>query len=259
MIGRRPLTPVTAAACMALALVVSACSRDGATTGPTQGSGKDYAANLRLVSGDQQLGAVALPLSLPIVVKVVDAGGQPVQGAAVAFSVRAGGGSINPAANVSDASGLVTSTWTLGTTLGANKAVAILTNNFVLDSTTKRLHLIDLDEGGIYDAPRRNLSTDRHGGKWFSALQYPNLLRHDNRELYTKVQFAAAVLALAPESAWDCEHVDLVKQAKVLGEYFLAKDTSNAKPRHESFREEGICDMIKKMDEMVNKFLGVDV
>lgn len=136
MIGRRPLTPVTAAACIALALVVSACSRDGATTGPTQGSGKDFAANLRLVSGDQQLGAVALPLSLPIVVKVVDAGGQPVQGAAVAFGVRAGGGSINPAANVSDASGLVTSTWTLGTTLGANKAVAILTNNFLLDSTT---------------------------------------------------------------------------------------------------------------------------
>lgn len=136
MPGRMKTSPVSAAACVALAVMAAACNPDSATTGPSGLQPKDFAANLRLVSGDQQLAPIGSALALPIVVKVVDAGGQPVQGASVAFSVRAGGGSINPAANVSDGNGIVASTWTLGTSLGANKAVAILTNNFVLDSTT---------------------------------------------------------------------------------------------------------------------------
>ena len=136
MPGRMKTSPVSAAACVALAVLAAACNPDSATTGPSGLQPKDFAANLRLVSGDQQIGPLGSSLALPIVVKVVDAGGQPVQGAAVAFSVMAGGGSINPAANVSDGNGIVASTWTLGTSLGENKAVAILTNNFVLDSTT---------------------------------------------------------------------------------------------------------------------------
>jgi alpha-tubulin suppressor-like RCC1 family protein len=136
MNGRRPLSPVPAAAWVVLALVAGACSRDSATTGPSHVVGKDFAANLRLVSGDQQVGAIASALVQPVKVKVVDAGGQPVQGATVTFSVRAGGGSINPAANISDATGIVSSVWTMGTTLGAAKVVALLTNSFVLDSTT---------------------------------------------------------------------------------------------------------------------------
>lgn len=119
-----------------MALVATACNRDSATTGPSGKVGKDFAANLRLISGDQQVGPLGAALTQPVVVKVVDAGGQAVQGATVTFSVRAGGGSINPAANVSDAAGLVSSTWTMGNTLGAGKVVALLTNNFVLDSTT---------------------------------------------------------------------------------------------------------------------------
>lgn len=134
MLGRNRFSRRTAIACAALALVASACGREGATTGPSGTTSKDFAANLRLVSGDQQLGAMGSALSQPIVVKVVDAGGQPVTGAAVTFSVRAGGGSINPAANISDANGLVSSTWTMGTSLGENKAVALLTNQFLLDS-----------------------------------------------------------------------------------------------------------------------------
>ena len=134
MLGRTRFSRRSAIACTALALAAAACNRDSATTGPSGSTSKDFAANLRLVSGDQQLGAMGSALSQPIVVKVVDAGGQPVTGAAVTFSVRAGGGSINPAANVSDANGLVSSTWTMGTSLGENKAVALLTNQFLLDS-----------------------------------------------------------------------------------------------------------------------------
>jgi alpha-tubulin suppressor-like RCC1 family protein len=86
------------------------------------------------VDGDQQIGAVAAALTKQLVVKVIDANGLPVEGATVTFNVRGGGGSVNPPANTSSQSGLVSATWTLGTALGANKVVAILTNNYVLDS-----------------------------------------------------------------------------------------------------------------------------
>jgi alpha-tubulin suppressor-like RCC1 family protein len=136
MLGKRHFSTGSAAAFMALALAATACNPDSATTGPSGLVSKDFAANLRLVSGDQQSGPLAAALGLPIVVRVVDAGGQPVSGATVTFSVRAGGGSVNPAANVSGADGTVTANWTMGTTLGANKVVALLTNQFLLDSAT---------------------------------------------------------------------------------------------------------------------------
>lgn len=136
MLGRRQTSRGVAAAAAALAVLAAGCNRDSATTGPSGLQSKDFAANLRLVSGDQQVGPIAAALSQPITVRVVDAGGQPVKGATVTFAVRAGGGSVNPAANVSDNSGLVSATWTMGTTLGAAKVVATLTNVFVLDSAT---------------------------------------------------------------------------------------------------------------------------
>jgi alpha-tubulin suppressor-like RCC1 family protein len=133
MLGRRSATKRTLAAALAVVAISGAC-RDKAVTGPTQTQGKDYAANLRSIGGDQQIGAVAVPLGQQLIVKVVDAGGQPVQGATVNFQVRGGGGTINPPANVSGADGLVKATWTLGSALGANKAVALLSSSFVLDS-----------------------------------------------------------------------------------------------------------------------------
>jgi alpha-tubulin suppressor-like RCC1 family protein len=134
MLGKSQFSPGSAAAIMALAFAATACNPESATTGPSGLSSKDFAANLRLVSGDQQLGPLAAALALPIVVRVVDAGGQPVQGATVSFSVRAGGGSVNPAANISGADGLVSATWTMGTTLGENKVAALLSGAFPLDS-----------------------------------------------------------------------------------------------------------------------------
>ena len=117
----------------AVGAAVGACS-DKATTGPSKVQGKDFASALRSLDGDQQIGAVAAALTKQLVVKVIDANGLPVQGATVTFNVRGGGGSVNPPANTSSTSGLVSATWTLGTSLGANKVVALLTNNYVLDS-----------------------------------------------------------------------------------------------------------------------------
>jgi hypothetical protein len=134
MLGTRRFSPGSAAACMAMAVMAMACNPDSATTGPSGLNGKDFAANLRLIAGDQQLGSIGSALTQPLIVRVVDAGGQPVAGATVTFSVRQGGGSVNPAANVSGPDGTVTATWTMGSSLGPNRAVALLSNQFLLDS-----------------------------------------------------------------------------------------------------------------------------
>jgi alpha-tubulin suppressor-like RCC1 family protein len=133
MLGRKRISSGVVVALVAVGAVVGACS-DKATTGPSKVQGKDFASALRTVDGDQQIGPVAAALTKQLVVKVIDANGIPVQGATVTFQVRGGGGSVNPPANTSSATGLVSATWTLGTSLGANKVVALLTNNYVLDS-----------------------------------------------------------------------------------------------------------------------------
>ena len=133
MLGRKRISSGVVVALVAVGAVVGACS-DKATTGPSKVQGKDFASALRSVDGDQQIGPVAAALTKQLVVKVIDANGLPVEGATVTFQVRGGGGSVNPPANTSSTSGLVSATWTLGTSLGANKVVALLTNNYVLDS-----------------------------------------------------------------------------------------------------------------------------
>ena len=131
MHGRKLITTGTVAA-LAILAVVGGCRE--ATTGPTTVRPQDFASSLKLLSGNQQTGAVGVPLSELLSVKVVDAGGQAVAGATVLWQVRDGGGTISPAASTSSVSGLATVTWTLGTTLGANKVVAILQGNYALDS-----------------------------------------------------------------------------------------------------------------------------
>jgi alpha-tubulin suppressor-like RCC1 family protein len=133
MHGRKLISTGTLTAILSAAAVLGGC-RDNASTGPSHVQSKDFAAALRSVQGDQQVGSVGTALAESLQVKVVDANGLPVEGATVTFAVRTGGGSIIPPANVSSSTGFVSAVWILGTTLGANKAVAILTNGFTLDS-----------------------------------------------------------------------------------------------------------------------------
>lgn len=131
MHGRKLFTTGTVATLAILALV-NGCQE--ATTGPTTVNPQDFAANLKLLSGNQQVGIVGAALPELLSVKVVDAGGQPVPGATVLWQVRNGGGTISPAASTTGSSGVAAVTWTLGTGLVANKAVAILQGGYVLDS-----------------------------------------------------------------------------------------------------------------------------
>ena len=131
MHGRKVVTTGTVAT-LALLAILGGCGE--ATSGPTSVKPEDFASSLRLLSGNQQTGSVGAALAEVLTVKVVDAGGQPVAGATVLWQVRDGGGTINPPASTSSVSGLASVTWTLGTTLGANKAVAILQGSYVRDS-----------------------------------------------------------------------------------------------------------------------------
>ncbi|HYV97539.1 MAG TPA: hypothetical protein VE967_08810 [Gemmatimonadaceae bacterium] len=134
MVRRKFTTSVLAGTLAAVALV-GAC-RDSATTGPSNVPSRSYAALLKLQGGNLQNGPVALPLAQQLQVQVTDAGGHPVQGASVNWTVIGGGGSVNPPTGVSDAAGFVRTSWTLGTNLGENKVRAYLTGAYLLDSTT---------------------------------------------------------------------------------------------------------------------------
>ena len=71
------------------------------------------------ISGTGQSGLVGAALSAPFVVRVNDAFGNPVPGAAVTWVVTIGGGTVNAPTGTSDAAGLVSTTLTLPTAAGA--------------------------------------------------------------------------------------------------------------------------------------------
>ena len=84
------------------------------------------AAGVTIVSGDGQTGLPGATLPQPIVVRVADADGNPVTGAAVTWVVTAGGGSVAPSTGTTGSDGQTSTTWTLGTATGTNKVEAVV-------------------------------------------------------------------------------------------------------------------------------------
>ena len=80
--------------------------------------------SLVAASGDAQIGPVATALPLDLVVKATDAVGNPKAGVVVSFAVTSGGGSLNAASAITDATGLASVHWTLGTLAGTQTAIA---------------------------------------------------------------------------------------------------------------------------------------
>ena len=72
------------------------------------------AATVAISGGNNQTGTASSTLPLPLSVTVTDAGGNPVSGITVHFLVTSGGGSVGTAAPVTNASGVATTTWTVG-------------------------------------------------------------------------------------------------------------------------------------------------
>ncbi|WP_292426242.1 type II secretion system F family protein [Methanoregula sp.] len=73
--------------------------------------------NITVISGDQQESIAALPLKDPIVFKLTDATGNPMNSTSVAFSIVPGG-TVNPVSDTSDQNGLVQTKVVLGTDPG---------------------------------------------------------------------------------------------------------------------------------------------
>jgi len=85
------------------------------------------AAQIVLVSGNDQSGIVGTPLAEPYVVRVTDAFGNPVGGVAINWGVTAGGGSIAPLSAFTNSAGLDSALRTLGTIAGVNNDTATAT------------------------------------------------------------------------------------------------------------------------------------
>jgi hypothetical protein len=87
------------------------------------------AAAIALISGNNQAAPIFTPLPQPFVVRVVDAGGNPVAGVAVSFSLasvplNATGQGLSATVVTTDASGMAASTLTLGSKVGTYTVTA---------------------------------------------------------------------------------------------------------------------------------------
>jgi len=83
---------------------------------------------LEVVSGSDQAAPAAAPLTQPIVVRVLGKAGTPVAGAEVHWRVIEGGGRINETTTLTDAQGLATVEWTLGSDVGQQLLLASSAN-----------------------------------------------------------------------------------------------------------------------------------
>ena len=80
--------------------------------------------SLTIVSGDGQQGPAGAQLDAPFVVSVSDENGAALAGAAVSFSVAAGGGTLTAATATTNANGRAATTLRLGSTPGDNTVEA---------------------------------------------------------------------------------------------------------------------------------------
>jgi uncharacterized protein (TIGR03437 family) len=98
------------------------------------------AANLQLVSGNNQTTPVNQSFSAPLVVSVTDNQGSPVSGATVRFSVASGAASLNPASAATNAQGMASTLVTAGASagpIGVTASLNALSAKFSLTSTAQ--------------------------------------------------------------------------------------------------------------------------
>ena len=93
-------------------VVLSACE----ATGPQA----RFAEDLEVVSAAQLSGEPGFRMAEPVRVRVVDSRGEGMPGEVVSFTVTAGGGTVEPATDTTDAEGIATTTWQLGPQPGVN-------------------------------------------------------------------------------------------------------------------------------------------
>ena len=111
---------------VAVSVLSTACGGDGGGTQPPPG-GTLAVSKPAANSGDAQSGTVGQPLASPIKV-LVTVDGSPSSGVQVNWStVPTGAGTMTPPSGATDADGVASSTWLLGTVSGAHSARAAVT------------------------------------------------------------------------------------------------------------------------------------
>jgi hypothetical protein len=121
---RWPLVRLVFVACLSVA--AAACGGD--SSGPSKAGPPT---TLTVVSGGTQEGQAGEALPAPVVVKATDKNNRPVPNAAVTFVVTLGGGTINTQIDTTDAEGLASTVWTMGTLLGNARLEARVTGLIV--------------------------------------------------------------------------------------------------------------------------------
>lgn len=84
--------------------------------------------DLLVAQGNNQVARAAAALPVQIVLRVVGNNNTPIPGVPITLQVTAGGGSLNPASAVTNASGEVTVRWTLGNQVGLQNVQASALN-----------------------------------------------------------------------------------------------------------------------------------
>src|SRR5438128_4615151 len=82
------------------------------------------ASQMTAAGGDGQTGTVGAPLPTPLSVRVADQFNNPVAGVTVTWTPASGSGSVNPPTSTSNASGIASTAWTLGTAAGTQTVQA---------------------------------------------------------------------------------------------------------------------------------------
>jgi hypothetical protein len=82
---------------------------------------------MRIFSGDMQSALRGATLALPISVRVTDQFGNGTAGITVTWAAAAGSGSTTVASSITDDSGIASTGWTIGNTVGTNNQIATAT------------------------------------------------------------------------------------------------------------------------------------
>jgi len=110
-----------------LSLAVSVLGTLGVALGCSDSGGPNGTpASLVVVSGNNQSGDEGTALGNPLVVRVANAAGDPIDGITVTWTVTAGGGSLNGSTSTTNAQGETSQSYTLGAA-GSNRVRASVT------------------------------------------------------------------------------------------------------------------------------------
>ena len=105
---------------LVLTAVIASTSACTDASGPQARRGEPRVPELKALSPSPMTGEAGFQLAEPVRVQLLDTLGAPLANETVTFEVVSGGGSVNPASAMTDAGGVATTQWTLGTTPGTN-------------------------------------------------------------------------------------------------------------------------------------------